>query len=130
MQTVRYQHFSDGAIAVVTTRITRQGVTVKTKEPYPVRAGDNPDDVIPYARLRAQANDVVDRLIEAREALMRSGYMASCAIANTLTVCIPGGTFPRVATLYGDPSGLSISGQMAGTLAHALDGGGVKVRVD
>lgn len=130
MQTVRYQHFSDGAIAVVTTRIARQGVTVKTEEPHPVRAGDNPDDVIPYAGLRAQANDIVDRLIEAREALMRSGYAASCAIPNTLTVCIPGGTFPRVATLYGDHRGLGISGQMAETLARILDGEGVKVRVD
>lgn len=130
MQTVRYQHFSDGAIAVVTTRIARQGVTVKTEETYPIRVGENPDDVIPYADLRMRANDVASNLVEAREALMRSGYAASCAIANTLTVCIPGGTFPRVATLYGDPSGLSISGQMAETLARILDGEGVKVRVD
>ena len=130
MQTVRYQHFSDGAIAVVTTRIARQGVTVKTEETYPIRTGENPDDVIPYADLRMRANDVAGKLVEAREALMRSGYAASCAIANTLTVCIPGGTFPRVATLYGDPSGLSISGQMAETLARILDGEGVKVRVD
>lgn len=130
MQTVRYQHFSDGAIAVVTTRIARQGVTVKTEETYPIRTGENPDDVIPYADLRMRANDVAGNLVEAREVLMRSGYAASCAIANTLTVCIPGGTFPRVATLYGDPSGLSISGQMAETLAHTLDRGGVKVRVD
>lgn len=130
MQTVRYQHFSDGAIAVVTTRIARQGVTVKTEETHPIRAGENPDDVIPYADLRMSANDVAGNLVEAREALMRSGYAASCAIANTLTVCIPGGTFPRVATLYGDPSGLSISGQMAETLARILDGEGVKVRVD
>lgn len=130
MQTVRYQHFSDGAIAVVTTRIARQGVTVKTEETYPIRVGENPDDVIPYADLRMRANDAAGNLVEAREALMRSGYAASCAIANTLTVCIPGGTFPRVATLYGDPSGLSISGQMAETLARILDGEGVKVRVD
>lgn len=130
MQTVRYQHFSDGAIAVVTTRIARQGVTVKTEETYPIRAGENPDEVIPYSGLRMQANDVVDRLIEAREALMRSGYAASCAIANTLTVCIPGGVFPRVATIYGTPEGLGITGQMAETLAQTLDGEGVKVRVD
>lgn len=130
MQTVRYQHFSDGAIAVVTTRIARQGVTVKTEETYPIRTGESPDDVIPYADLRMRANDVAGNLVEAREVLMRSGYAASCAIANTLTVCIPGGTFPRVATLYGDPSGLSISGQMAETLAHTLDRGGVKVHVD
>ena len=130
MQTTRYQLFSDGALAVVTTRLARQGVTVKTEETYPVRADQDPENVIPYASLRMQANDVVDRLVEAREALMRSGYAASCAIPNTLTVCIPGGTFPRVATLYGSPSGLGISGQMAETLARPLVVEGVKVRVD
>lgn len=130
MQTVRYQHFSDGRIAIVTTRIACQGVTVVTEGAYPIKAGENPDGVIPYADLRAEANNVVGDLVEAREALMRSGYAASCAIANTLTVCIPEGESPRVATLYGDPSGLSISGQMAETLARILDGEGVKVRVD
>lgn len=130
MQTTRYQLFSDGALAVVTTRLARQGVTVKTEETYPVRSGEDPENAIPYSALRMQANDVVDRLVEAREALMRSGYAASCALPNTLTVCIPGGTFPRVATLYGSPSGLGISGQMAETLARILEGEGVKVRVD
>lgn len=130
MQTTRYQLFSDGALAVVTTRLARQGVTVKTEETYPVRAGEDPENVIPYSALRMQANDVLDRLVEAREALMRSGYAASCAIPNTLTVCIPGGTFPRVATLYGDPSGLGISGQMAEPLSRILEGESVKVRVD
>lgn len=130
MQTVRYQHFSDGRIAVVTTRIARQGVTVVTEGAYAIRTGETPDDVIPYADLRMEASDVVGDLVEAREVLMRSGYSASCAIANTLTVCIPGGASPRIATLYGDPSGLSISGQMAETLARILDGEGVKVRVD
>lgn len=130
MQTVRYQWFSDGRIAVVTTRIARQGVTVVTERAYAIRTGENPDDVIPYADLRTEANDVIGDLVEAREALMRSGYAASCAIANTLTVCIPEGTSPRVATLYGDPSGLSISGKMAEALARTLGGEGVKVRVD
>lgn len=130
MQTTRCQMFSDGALATVTTRIARQGVTGETEETYPVRAGEDPENVIPYADLRAQANDVVDRLVDAREALMRSGYAASCALPNTLAVCIPGGTFPRVATLYGGPSGLGISGQMAETLARILEGEGVEVRVD
>lgn len=130
MQTVRYHHFIDGAIAVVTTHVARQGVMVKTEEPYMVKDGENPDDVIPYADLRMQASDVVGYLVEAREVLMRRGYASSCVIANTLAVCAPEGAYPRVATLYGDPSGLGISGRMAEPLASILGEEGIKVRVD
>lgn len=130
MQTTRYQMFSDGEIAVVTTQLARQGVRVKTKAAYPVRAGEDPEAVIPYAGLRMQASDAVGHLVEAREVLMRRGYASSCVLPNTLAVCIPEGTFPRVATLYGDPGGLGISGQMAEPLASILDEEGVKVRVD
>lgn len=130
MQTVRFQHFNDGALAVVTTRIARQGVVVVTEETFPVREGEDPEAVIPYADLHMQASDAVGHLVEAREVLMRRGYASSCVLPNTLAVCIPEGTFPRVATLYGDPSGLGIYGQMAEPLASILDEEGVEVRVD
>lgn len=130
MQTTRYQVFRDGSIAVVTTRVARQGIAVETEKAYPVRIGQDPDSVLPYENLRMAAENVVDELAEVREALMRCGYASSCAIPNTLTVCIPGGTFPRVATVYGDPSGVGISGPQADPLARILDAEGVKVRVD
>ena len=76
------------------------------------------------------AENVVDELAAVREALMRCGWAASCAIPNTLTVRIPGGTFPRVATIYGDPSGVGISGPQAESLSRILAAEGVKVRVD
>ena len=130
MQTTRYQMFNDGSIATVTTRIARQGITVETEEAYPVRAGQDPESVIPYESLKMAAENVVDELAAVREALMRCGYASSCAIPNTLTVCIPGGTFPRVATVYGDPTGVGISGPKAEPLARILAAEGVEVRVD
>lgn len=130
MQTTRYQVFRDGSIAVVTTRIARQGIRVETEEAYPVRAGQDPESVLPYESLKMAAENVVDKLAAVREALMRCGYASSCAIPNTLTVCIPDGTFPRVATVYGHPSGVGISGPQAELLARILAAEGVKVRVD
>lgn len=130
MQTTRYQMFRDGSIAVVTTRIARQGITVETEEAYPVRMGQDPESVLPYESLKMAAENVVDELAAVREALMRCGYASSGAIPNVLTVCIPGGTFPRVATVYGDPSGIGISGPQAEPLARILAAEGVKVRVD
>lgn len=130
MQTTRYQMFRDGSIAVVTTRVARQGIVVETEEAYPVRMGQDPATVLPYESLKMAAENVVDELAEVREALMRCGWAASCAIPNTLTVCIPGGTFPRVATVYGDPTGIGISGPQAEPLYRVLAAEGVKVRVD
>lgn len=130
MQTTRYQMFRDGSIAIVTTRVARQGITVETEEAYPVRMGQDPESVLPYESLRMAAENVVDELAAVREALMRCGWAASCAIPNTLTVSIPEGTFPRVATVYGDPSGIGISGPQAEPLARILAAEGVKVRVD
>lgn len=130
MQTTRYQMFRDGSIAVVTTRVARQGITVETEEAYLVRMGQDPESVLPYESLKMAAENVVDELAAVREALMRCGWAASCAIPNTLTVCIPSGTFPRVATVYGDPSGVGISGPQAEPLARILAAEGVKVRVD
>lgn len=130
MQTTRYQMFNDGSLAIVTTRIARQGITVETEEAYPVRVGQDPESVLPYESLKMAAENVVDELAAVREALMRCGYASSCAIPNTLTVCIPNGTSPRVATVYGDPSGVGISGPQAEPLARILAAGGVKVRVD
>lgn len=130
MQTTRYQMFRDGSIAVVTTRVARQGIVVETEEAYPVRMGQDPESVLPYESLKMAAENVVDELAEVREALMRCGWAASCAIPNTLTVCIPGGTFPRVATVYGDPTGIGISGTQAEPLSRVLAAEGVKVRVD
>lgn len=130
MQTTRYQMFRDGSIAVVTTRVARQGIVVETEEAYPVRMGQDPESVLPYESLKMAAENVVDELAEVREALMRCGWAASCAIPNTLTVCIPGGTFPRVATVYGDPTGIGISGPQAEQLSRVLGAEGVKVRVD
>ena len=130
MQTTRYQMFRDGSIAVVTTRVARQGITVETEEAYPVRVGQDPESVLPYESLKMAAENVVDELAAVREALMRCGYASSCAIPNTLTVCTPNGTFPRVATVYGDPSGVGISGPQAEPLARILAAEGVKVRVD
>ena len=130
MQTTRYQMFRDGSIAVVTTRVARQGIVVETEEAHPVRMGQDPATVLPYESLRMAAENVVDELAEVREALMRCGWAASCAIPNTLTVCIPGGTFPRVATVYGDPTGIGIAGPQAEPLSRVLAAEGVKVRVD
>lgn len=130
MQTTRYQMFRDGAIAVVTTRVARQGIVVETEEAYSVRMGQDPATVLPYESLKMAAENVVDELAEVREALMRCGWAASCAIPNTLTVCIPGGTFPRVATVYGAPTGIGISGPQAEPLSRVLAAEGVKVRVD
>ena len=130
MQTTRYQMFRDGSIVVVTTRVARQGIVVETEEAYPVRIEQDPESVIPYESLNMSAENVVDKLVEVREALMRCGYAASCAIPNTLTVCIPGGTFPRVATIYGDPEGVGISGHMAEPLSRILAAEGVSVNVD
>lgn len=130
MQTTRYQMFRDGSLAVVTTRVARQGIVVETEEAYPVRIGQDPESVLPYESLKMAAEFVVDELAAVREALMRCGYASSCAIPNTLTVCIPGGTFPRVATIYGDPSGVGISGPQAEPLSRNLAAEGVKVRVD
>ena len=130
MQTTRYQMFNDGSLAIVTTRIARQGITVETEEAYPVRVGQDPESVLPYESLRMAAENVVNELAAIREALMRCGYASFCAIPNTLTVCIPNGTFPRVATVYGDPSGVGISGPQAEPLARTLAAEGVKVRVD
>lgn len=130
MQTTRYQMFRDGSIAIVTTRVARQGITVETEEAYPVRTGQDPATVLPHESLKMAAENVVDELAAVREALMRCGYASSCAIPNTLTVCIPGGTFPRVATIYGDPSGVGISGPQAEQLSRVLAAEGVKVRVD
>ena len=120
MQTTRYQMFRDGSIAIVTTRVARQGIVVETEEAYPVRTGQDPESVLPYESLKMAAENVVDELAEVREALMRCGYASSCAISNTLTVCIPGGTFPRVATIYGDPTGIGISGPQAELLSRVL----------
>ena len=120
MQTTRYQMFRDGSIAIVTTRVARQGIVVETEEAYPVRTGQDPESVLPYESLKMAAENVVDELAEVREALMRCGYASSCAIPNTLTVCIPGGTFPRVATIYGDPTGIGISGPQAELLSRVL----------
>lgn len=130
MQTTRYQMFRDGSIAVVTTRIARQGIVVETEEAYPVRTGQDPATVLPYESLKMAAENVVDELAEVREALMRCGWAASCAIPNTLTVCIPGETFPRVATVYGDPTGIGISGPQAELLSRVLAAEGIKVHVD
>lgn len=130
MQTTRYQMFRDGSIAVVTTRVARQGIMVETEEAYPIRVGQDPESVLPYESLKMAAENVVDELAAVREALMRCGYASSCAIPNTLTVSIPDGTFPRVATVYGDPSGVGISGPQAEPLARILAAEGVKVRVD
>lgn len=130
MQTTRYQMFRDGSIAVVTTRVARQGIVVETEEAYPVRTGQDPATVLPYESLKMAAENVVDELAGVREALMRCGWAASCAIPNTLTVCIPGGTFPRVATVYGDPTGIGISGTQAEPLSRVLAAEGIKVRVD
>ena len=130
MQTTRYQMFRDGSIAVVTTRVARQGIVVETEDAYPVRMGQDPESVLPYESLRMAAENVVDKLAEVREALMRCGYSASCAIPNTLTVRNPGGAFPRVATVYGDPEGVGISGQMAEPLSRILAAEGVNVNVD
>lgn len=126
MQTTRYQMFRDGSIAVVTTRVARQGIVVETEDAYPVRMGQDPESVLPYESLKMAAENVVDKLAEVREALMRCGYSASCAIPNTLTVCIPGGTFPRVATVYGDPTGIGISGPQAEPLSRVLAAEGSK----
>lgn len=130
MQTTRHQMFNDGSIATVTTRIARQGIMVETEEVYLVRAGQDPESVIPYESLKMAAENVVDELAAVREALMRCGYASSCAIPNTLTVCIPDSTSPRVATVYGHPSGVGISGPQAEPLARILAAEGVKVRVD
>lgn len=130
MQTTRYQMFRDGSIAVVTTRVARQGIVVETEETYPVRMGQDPESVLPYESLKMAAENVVDELAAVREALMRCGYASSCAIPNTLTVCIPNGTFPRVATVYGGPSGVGISGPQAEPLARILAAEGVNVNVD
>ena len=130
MQTTRYQMFKDGSIAVVTTRVARQGIVVETEEAYPVRMGQDPATALPYKSLKMAAENVVDELAGVREALMRCGWAASCATPNTLTVCIPGGTFPRVATVYGDPTGIGISGLQAEPLSRVLAAEGVKVRVD
>lgn len=130
MHTTRYQMFRDGSIAIVTTRVARQGIVVETEETYPVRMGQDPESVLPYESLKMAAENVVDKLAEVREALMRCGYASYCAIPNTLTVCISGGTYPRVATVYGDPSGVGISGPQAEPLARILDAEGVNVNVD
>lgn len=130
MQTTRYQMFRDGSIAVVTTRIARQGITVETEEAYPVRMGQDPESVIPYESLKMAAENVVDELAETREALMRCGYSSSCPVPNTLTVSIPGENPQHVATIYGSPEGLGISGDMAEELTRILAAEGVKVRVD
>lgn len=132
MQTTRYAMFSDGSIATVVTRVARQGITVIGEAPYPIRPGQNPEDVIPYEGLHMQTEDVCDRLVEAREALMRCGYAATCPIANTLNVYIPGadGEDTHVATVYGDYNGFSISGDKADALSRILAAEGVKVLVD
>jgi hypothetical protein len=132
MQTTRYNIFSDGSIAIVTTRVARQGIEVIGEAPYPLMPGQDHRDVIPYAGLRRRTEDVCDRLVEAREALMRCGYVSACPIANTLNVCIPrtGGEDFHCATIYGDYNGLSISGPLAGSLARILDAEGVRVLVD
>ena len=132
MQTTRYTKFSDGSIATVTTRVARQGIEVIGEAPYPLREGQDPEDVIPYAELRMQTDDVCNRLVEAREALMRCGYAATSPIANTLLVVAlrPSGEDFHVATIYGDYNGLSISGPCAAAMARILDGEGVKALVD
>jgi hypothetical protein len=124
--------FSDGMIATVTTRVARQGIEVIGEAPFPVRLGQDPNDVIPYEGLRMQTEDVCNRLVEAREALMRCGYASFCPIANTLTVFIPEdpGTINPIATIYGDYNGLGISGAQAEVLARILGAEGVKVLVD
>lgn len=130
MQTTRYQMFRDGSIAVVTTRVARQGIVVETEEAYPVRMGQDPTAVIPYTGLHMAAENVVDRLAETREALMRCGYSATCPVPNTLTVSIPGEKPQHVATIYGATEGTGISGDMAEPLSRVLAAEGVKVRVD
>ena len=132
MQTTRYAMFSDGSIATVTTRVARQGITVIGEAPFPLRPGQDTEDVIPYEGLRMQTENVCDLLVEAREALMRCGYAATCPIANTLNVSVPRteGEDLHCATIYGDYNGLSISGSQAGSLARILDAEGVRVLVD
>lgn len=130
MQTTRYQLFNDGLIAVVTTRVARQGVTVETEEVYSVRAEQDPRVAIPYGGIRMAAENVVDHIVETREALMRCGYSSTCPVPNTLTVSIPGGKPQHVATVYGTTEGLGISGDMAEQLSRVLAAEGVKVRVD
>lgn len=132
MQTTRYAMFSDGSIATVTTRVARQGITVIGEAPFPLRPGQDAEDVIPYEGLRMQTENVCDLLVEAREALMRCGYASTCPIANTLNVSVPRteGEDLHCATIYGDYNGLSISGPQAGSLARILDAEGVRVLVD
>jgi hypothetical protein len=132
MQTTRYAKFSDGSIATVTTTVARQGITVIGEAPFPLRPGQDPNEVIPYEGLHMQTENVCDLLVEAREALMRCGYASACPIANTLNVFVPraSGTDIHCATIYGDYNGLSISGPQAGSLARILDAEGVRVLVD
>lgn len=132
MQTTRYAMFSDGSIATVTTRVARQGITVIGEAPFPLRPGQDAEDVIPYEGLRMQTENVCDLLVEAREALMRCGYAATCPIANTLNVSVPRteGEDLHCATIYGDYNSLSISGQMAEPLSSILAAEGVNVNVD
>ena len=128
----RYVHLKDGVLATVTTRAASQGIVAALEHTFPCGTGADLGTAIPYERLATEAVLVVDSLAEAREALMRCGYAATCPVANMLGVFIPrnGLTDEHVATIYGSPDGLGISGTCAEPLSRVLGAEGVKVHVD
>ena len=130
--TIRYTHFEDGALATVTTRAASQGIVAVLEHSFPCVAGADLRVAILYDRLATKAVFVADSLAEAREALVRCGYAATCPVANTLDVFIPrnGLTDEHVATIYGSPEGLGISGTCAEPLSRVLGAEGVEVHVD
>lgn len=132
MQTTHHAPFSDGSIATVIIRVARQEIVVLGEAPFSEEFVQDSGASSPFVELCMQTEDVCNRLVEAREALMRCGYKASCSLANILTIFTPqahGATNP-IATIYGDYDGLAISGPKAETLARTLDAEGVKVLVD
>lgn len=128
----RYAHLEDGVLATVTTRAASQGIVAVLEHTFPCGTGADTSTVIPYERLATKAVLTADSLVEAREALMRCGYAATCPVANTLDVFIPrnGLTDEHVATIYGSPDGLGISGTCAEPLSRVLGAEGVEVHVD
>jgi hypothetical protein len=128
----RYVHLEDGVLATVTTRAASHGIVAALEHTFPCGTGADTSTAIPYDRLATKAMSVADSLAEAREALMRCGYAATCPVANTLGVFIPrnGLTDEHVATIYGSPEGLGISGTCAEPLSRVLGAEGVEVHVD
>lgn len=128
----RYVHLEDGVLATVTTRVASHGIVAVLEHTFPCGTGVDTSTAIPYERLAAKAVLVADSLAEAREALMRCGYAATCPVANTLNVLIPrnGLVDEHVATIYGGPDGLGISGTCAEPLSRVLGADGVEVHVD